>query len=136
MEDRRERKNRMARERYHNNIMKEHERGRKKYQRFREFFLTQSKRHKDMIKRFVLGYYSDGKYSCNCCGENTYVFLTIDHIVNGGNTHRKIVKSYGNIYTWLRFNLFPNGYQVLCYNCNCAKQFNHGCPHQMDSPVR
>lgn len=25
---------------------------------------------------------------------------------------------------------YPEGYQVLCYNCNCGKSINNGiCPH-------
>lgn len=129
-------KNKHSRELYHRNIEYQHQRGREKYQRFKEPMLAQSKRHKDMIKRFVLGYYSDGKYCCNCCSENTYQFLSIDHIINGGAAHRKVVKQFTNIYHWLRVNLFPDGYQVLCYNCNCAKEFNRGCPHQMGPPSK
>ena len=34
------------------------------------------------------------------------------------------------IYIWLKNNNFPEGFQVLCFNCNCGKARNKGiCPH-------
>jgi len=66
---------------------------------------------------------------CECCGESNIKFLTIDHINGGGRKHRKEIK--GHLYSWLVKNNFPNGFQVLCYNCNCGKRINNGiCPHK------
>jgi hypothetical protein len=67
---------------------------------------------------------------CACCGESHCKFLTIDHIYGGGNKHRRMIgKSSINI--WLVQNNFPEGYQLLCYNCNCGKYHNDGvCPHE------
>ena len=123
--------NKRGRELYHSRIEYEHEQARLKYIKFKDRASKRMKTWKGIVKRFVIGYYSDGSYSCKCCGERMYGFLTIDHIINGGTKHRKIVKKNTDIYFWLRENLFPEGYQVLCYNCNCAKQFNHGCPHNI-----
>ena len=70
---------------------------------------------------------------CKCCGENNSEFLTIDHINNNGAEHRKEKAGSGsNIYRWLIKNNFPEGFQTLCYNCNCAKQFRGKgeCPHK------
>jgi hypothetical protein len=49
--------------------------------------------------------------------------LTIDHINNNGNQHRKEIKIKGGIpfYRWLIRNDFPREYQILCWNCNCTK---------------
>lgn len=59
---------------------------------------------------------------CKFCGEDRLVFLVIDHISGGGNKHRQTLGSGGTrIYTWLRKNNYPNGFQVLCHNCNAAK---------------
>lgn len=70
-----------------------------------------------------------GGYKCVCCGENGKMFLCIDHINNDGNVHRKELGKT-NIYAWLRDNEYPNGFQVLCYNCNYGKHLNGGaCPH-------
>jgi hypothetical protein len=33
-------------------------------------------------------------------------------------------------YSWLRRNNYPEGYQVLCFNCNIAKGLYGVCPHQ------
>lgn len=70
---------------------------------------------------------------CECCGETGIEFLTVDHINNDGNAHRKVMKStFGGIYGWLAKNGYPkDGLQLLCWNCNMAKRANNGvCPHQ------
>lgn len=77
----------------------------------------------------VLLHYSDGELKCKCCGEKEYKFLSIDHINGGGNQHRKSLGSK-YIYSWLKQNGYPDGYQVLCHNCNMAKAFYKICPHQ------
>lgn len=69
------------------------------------------------IRNIVLSRY--GKY-CNQCEEKREECLTIDHINNDGNTHRKELGGI-NIYPWLIRNNFPSGFQVLCWNCNLSK---------------
>lgn len=63
--------------------------------------------------------------SCNYCGEIIEIFLTIDHIENNGAEHRRQINTSGRAgsttYAWLRRNNYPDGFQTLCYNCNCAK---------------
>lgn len=68
---------------------------------------------------------------CACCGEATPQFLTIDHIYNDGAEHRKTLGGRSSsIYRWLKLNGFPKDrFQLLCWNCNAAKQFYGGCPH-------
>lgn len=68
---------------------------------------------------------------CTCCGETQFEFLTIDHTGNDGAEHRRTVTGTRNIVHWLIRNQFPNGFQILCWNCNTAKQFHGGCPHQL-----
>jgi len=34
------------------------------------------------------------------------------------------------LYSWLKKNNFPKGFQVLCMNCNFAKGKLGKCPHQ------
>ena len=69
---------------------------------------------------------------CACCGENTYEFLTIDHINNDGKNERKIMNNYaGRIYGYLANAEYqPKKYQILCWNCNLAKEKYGLCPHQ------
>lgn len=86
------------------------------------------KRHNNRVRYEVLYHYSNGIMECRCCHENCYDFLTIDHVNNDGAEHRR--KINGSLYRWLIKNNFPEGYQVLCYNCNCAKGNYGKCPHE------
>jgi hypothetical protein len=76
-----------------------------------------------------LRHYSGDIPHCACCGEAGLPFLCMDHINNDGAAHRKELRS-NVITTWLVKNGFPDGFQVLCYNCNNGKRVNRGvCPH-------
>ena len=72
--------------------------------------------------------------ACKCCGESEPAFLTIDHIDGGGNAHRRTLTADGsiagssNFYRWLKNQGWPEGFQLLCHNCNFAKSHG-GCPH-------
>jgi hypothetical protein len=76
-----------------------------------------------IYKEKVLEHYSHGTFSCNCCGTSIKDFLVIDHIAGNGN------KKFGHsgrrsgvgLYKYLIRNKFPEGYQVLCQNCNKLK---------------
>jgi hypothetical protein len=82
----------------------------------------------------VLRHYSGGDPRCACCEEASYEFMTIDHINGGGRAHRaEIRKGKGgvsSIHLWLEANEFPEGFRVLCLNCNGAIGFFGYCPHQ------
>lgn len=69
---------------------------------------------------------------CICCEETELAFLNIDHIDGGGCEHRSEVGSGTRFYYWLQRNGFPEGFQVLCANCNQAKAHQGVCPHQME----
>lgn len=80
-------------------------------------------------KKEVLEYYSKGSLRCACCSEATYEFLTIDHINGSGRKHKKEIRN--RLHAWLRLNNYPEGYQILCFNCNCGQSINKGiCPHK------
>lgn len=89
------------------------------------------------VKAAVFAAY--GGYVCKCCGETEQKFLTIDHVNNDGYQWRKTTLKTGkssqgsghHTYAWLVRNNFPDGFQVLCMNCNFGKRMNKGiCPHQ------
>ena len=68
---------------------------------------------------------------CSCCGESDIRYLTIDHPENNGAEHRK---SMGTkvMYRWLKQNNYPEGYGVLCFNCNSGRSIAGGiCPHKI-----
>jgi len=79
---------------------------------------------------------------CRCCGENFHIdFLALDHI-----TGRKEMDSEpelkklgysskiraGTLTKWIIDNNYPDGFQILCNNCNQAKfqSKNNTCPHK------
>ena len=76
------------------------------------------------VRQEVLSHYGG---ACQCCGEKETDFLCIDHLNGDGHQHRERV---GNIYPWLRSQGFPNKYQILCQNCNAAKERTGACPHK------
>lgn len=68
--------------------------------------------------------------ACACCGETNETFLALDHVVGGGAAHRRETGG-GGFYTWLKKNDYPQGFQILCHNCNLGRQLNGGvCPHK------
>ena len=68
---------------------------------------------------------------CVCCGETEPKFLAVDHVNNDGHTHRKqIGYDTAAMYRWAKKNGFPKSLQILCHNCNSAKEYYGKCPHQ------
>lgn len=86
------------------------------------------KAFKDKVRMEVLTAYGGPSPACKCCGERELGLLTIDHIVPCGRTGRKQVGS--GLYCWLRKRAFPEGYRVLCMNCNFAMGIFGYCPHK------
>jgi hypothetical protein len=77
--------------------------------------------------------YSNSKIPCcRCCGESSYIeFLTIDHIDGRKNLPKNEQKLKGEkLNLWLKKNNYPNGFQVLCWNCNLVKGSFGQCPHE------
>lgn len=74
----------------------------------------------------ILSHYSNGDIRCVHCGFDDIRALSIDHIDGGGASHRKMTGN--DIYGWLKRNGYPDGYQVLCMNCQLIKrQVNREC---------
>jgi len=81
----------------------------------------------------TIQHYSNGSNTCSCCGEALLELLTIDHINGGGNKHKKEFK-INSLSRWLQRNNYPDGYRVLCMNCNTSFG-NYGyCPHHQIAP--
>ena len=122
-----ERYRKQQRDRFHERLAK------KSQQELKEFRKNQcrmAKRRHEENKKLVFEAY--GGAICNCCGETQPEFLSIDHINNDGAEHRREIGNSGSrIYQWLRIHNFPEGFQVLCMNCQTGKRINNGvCPHQ------
>lgn len=72
---------------------------------------------------------------CACCGESRFYFLTLDHVNDNGAEERK--QPSGQAKAWARLakaDAVSPDYQILCYNCNCAKGHLGSCPHTWDDP--
>lgn len=93
------------------------------------------------IKKEVFNAYGG---ACVCCGLDDWRFLSIDHIHNDGAEERRELYGAKNnglsgggghiFYVRLRQLGFPKGrHQLLCHNCNMAKQVFGICPHQDNS---
>lgn len=69
-----------------------------------------------------------GGYVCVWCGIDEPLVLTLDHVENNGAAQRRELgfKGGARLYKWLRENGYPQGFQVLCMNCNHAKHRNKG----------
>ncbi len=76
------------------------------------------------IKVSLLSHYSNGSMVCAKCGFSDMKALSIDHINGGGNKHRKETGEGINFYRWLRRSNYPEGYQVLCMNCQFIKRYD------------
>lgn len=80
------------------------------------------------IKAAVLAHYGGNPPVCDCCAEPRFEFLCLDHVGGGGAQHRKTFK--GSIYFWIVKANYPEGFRVLCHNCNMAISFYGYCPHR------
>ena len=97
-------------------------------ERVREY----ARQHNKDLRLAALNAYSDNDPKCACCGERQIEFLAIDHINGGGNEHRRSIGcgSGSQTYTWLKTNNYPEGFRVLCHNCNQAMGNYGKCPHE------
>ena len=113
------------------------------YKNNKKLFIEYNKTHKEQIRKGylrrnkgyklkVIEHYSNGTMACaNPFGEHkepytTIEVLSIDHI-NGGGTQERIIKGYGRSgsYYWLIKAGFPEGFQVLCMNCQFIKRIRN-----------
>lgn len=95
-----------------------------KYERDRKAVLA--------LKQEVFGHYG-GK--CACCPEDNLEFLQLDHMKGTGvraKDRYKIPRTSGGawLWGWIKKNGFPDGFQVLCANCNFVKRYGNVCPHK------
>lgn len=74
------------------------------------------KKRRDAAK--IASFEAYGGCKCIGCGETDLAVLSIDHINGGGGKHRAEMKGkYTNINFWLKANNYPDGFRVLCMNC-------------------
>ncbi len=96
-------------------------------------FTEQARAYNGRLMVEVFSHYCGGEPHCQCPGcHTTFIeFLQLDHVAGDGAAHRK-ANSLGTggprLWRWVRDNGYPEGFQVLCRNCNGAKFTRAACP--------
>jgi hypothetical protein len=69
--------------------------------------------------------------SCRCCQEDDARFLVLDHPKRNGYRERVPFGGHGGwqFYAHLKQRGWPDGYSILCANCNGAMRLGRRCPH-------
>jgi hypothetical protein len=99
-------------------------------ERHREDNIKRCREYRVKLRLEVLDHYSNGILECDCCKEKHIEFLSLDHKNGGGEKHRKLVGVGIKFYLWIKKNNYPEGYRVLCHNCNQSYGFYGYCPHK------
>ena len=95
--------------------------------------LEYNRKERARLKSKVFGHYSKEEIKCqnpNCAvpgGMRDIRALTIDHLYNNGTQHRKKIGGLTGMrfYYWLKRNNYPEGFQILCMNCQLIKRFEN-----------
>lgn len=81
---------------------------------------------KNRLKTEIMSHYCGGDLKCKNCPVKDLDILTIDHVNGDGAEHRREIGIAGGggypMYQWLKKNGLPEGFQVLCYNCQYRKR--------------
>lgn len=91
-----------------------------------------NKKLNQIIRLETISHYSSGTNVCAWCGEDRIDGLSIDHIHGGGRKHKE---NTGNLYYWLKKHNYPEGYQVLCMNCQMEKVIMNNERHANKKPT-
>jgi hypothetical protein len=92
---------------------------------YRSVTLQRNKNTRDQLKLQVIQHYSPGM-KCIKCQFADIRALAVDHVNGGGKKHVKEIGGVGRFYRWLVEHNFPEGFQVLCMNCNMLKRWENG----------
>jgi hypothetical protein len=91
----------------------------------KKYYREKRRKENFELKLEVFSFYTNKKMKCEFCEERRIECLQLDHIHNNGSKEREKLNRRGtNFYRWLKQNGFPEGYQILCANCNVFKRFN------------
>src|SRR3989304_8757068 len=102
--------------------IKNHDRYLNEKESRKEYSKIQYRKRKEKITREVFLHYGYDKIECCRCGFNNIFALTLDHINGGGHKHRESLRRTGMVfYCWLQKQGYPEGYQLMCMNCQFIK---------------
>ena len=100
---------------------------RERYKKVAPQMRERQRRYRIMCKEETILEYGG---RCVCCGEKRFEFLTIEHINQDGAEHRRKIGGSRMMHSWLKKNNYPDGYTILCFNCNAASYYYGKCPHK------
>lgn len=91
-----------------------------------EHVASEKRKERANLKESVLKHYSNGNMCCANCGFTDIRALQLDHTNNNGAQERKELfgdrtKAGTTFYRWIRKQGYPEGYAILCANCNIIK---------------
>ena len=95
---------------------------------YRETMMRYMRRHHmentEKIKEAVVNVLTNGEGTCRWCGQGDLDVLCVDHVNDNGRQHAEECGYRGgnSFYKWLIKNDYPEGFQILCYNCNSKKE--------------
>ena len=95
--------------------------GKKHYKKNKQFILNRTAR-KEQEQREAIFKLEGNK--CVCCGMGDPMYFQIDHVYNDGAESASGIKR--TRVTLTKYLATPERYQLLCCNCNWAKQLNGG----------
>jgi len=94
--------------------------------KYREWGRKHALAHNQRLKLEVFTHYSRGLPQCANCSERRMSCLSIDHKNGRARTEKMKTGLRGvTFYRWLRTSNYPEGYQVLCMNCQWVKRFEN-----------
>lgn len=98
----------------------------------RAYYHAHPARHKENVlawralnKEAAINVLTNGEGTCRWCGQGDIDVLCFDHVNQDGAAHRKQVGN-SSMAWWLIQHDYPEGFQVLCYNCNIKKHILYG----------
>ena len=100
----------------------------KNHDRLLPILVERINRRRKVIRFEVLKAHSGDPPFCACCGDTHIEFLTIDHLGKKQEWEKGRTGIY--FYKLLKRLGYPKEFQVLCFNCNCAKGIYGSCPHK------
>lgn len=95
-----------------------------------------AKYHKEVYRKVRIAVLQKYGGQCECCGEDRFEFLCIDHALGNGHGALDRKKHGGSCGVYRRLDKAEKeqGYRVLCHNCNSALGFYGYCPHHQTRP--
>lgn len=111
--------NNIARRRRHKYQNEMRTYSRERYYKQRDKALAMCHNYDKRLRNEIISYYSP-TMECALCGFNDVDALTVDHINGNGSKHLSnigVKKGGRAFFLWLKRNSFPEGFRILCQNC-------------------